>query len=316
MLYDGWPRAVGLAAGALLDAAVADPRRGHPVAAFGRLAAAAERRLYADRRSAGVVYAAGLVAGAAGLGAAVQRVTGGRPVATAAATAAATWAVLGGTSLRREAAAMQALLAADDLPGARRRLAHLCGRDAAELDPPELARAAVESVAENTADAVVGPLVWGAVAGLPGLLAYRAANTLDAMVGHRSDRYRRFGWAAARLDDLLTLLPARLTALLAVAAAPLVGGRPAGAWRVLRRDGSRHPSPNAGPVEAAFAGALGCTLGGPLRYAGRLEDRPRLGAGPAPAVGDLPRSARLSGAVQAAALLACAGLAARPRPSR
>lgn len=196
---------------------------------------------------------------------------------------------------------MHALLSDGELDGARNRLSYLCGRDPAALDVAGLARATVESVAENTSDAVVGPLFWGAIAGVPGLLAYRAVNTLDAMVGHRSERYLHFGWAAARLDDLANLGPSRLTAVLAVALAPVVDGRPRGAWRAWRQDGHKHPSPNAGPVEAAFAGALGRTLGGRLSYAGRVEDRPLLGDGPAPSVGDIPRAARLSAAVSLAA---------------
>ena len=227
-------------------------------------------------------------------------------------TAASTWAVVGGTTLRREAATMRRLLAADDLAGARQRLSHLCGRDPSALDQAGLARATVESVAENTADAVVGPLLWGAVAGVPGLLAYRAVNTLDAMVGHRSDRYARFGWASARLDDLANLAPARLTAALTVALAPVVGGRPRSALRAWRRDGGKHPSPNAGPVEAAFAGALGRTLGGTLTYGTRVEDRPLLGDGPAPDVDDIARAARLSLAVSlGAGCLAVAGRSLR-----
>jgi adenosylcobinamide-phosphate synthase len=222
-------------------------------------------------------------------------------------TALVTWAVVGGTTLRREADQMSRLLAADDLDQARRRLSHLCGRDPAELDAAGLARATVESVAENTSDAMVAPLVWGALAGVPGLLAYRAVNTLDAMVGHRSERHLRFGWAAARLDDGVNLLPARLTALLAVVLAPVVGGRPRAALRVWRRDGHKHPSPNAGPVEAAFAGALGRTLGGRLSYAGRVEERPLLGDGPSPDVADVARAARLSGAVAGAAAALAVG---------
>jgi adenosylcobinamide-phosphate synthase len=169
------------------------------------------------------------------------------------------------------------------------------------MQAPELARATVESVAENTSDAVVGPLVWGALAGVPGLVAYRAVNTLDAMVGHHSPRYERFGWAAARLDDLANLVPARLTAALATALAPVVGGRPSEARRVWRRDGRKHPSPNAGPVEAAFAGALGRTLGGRVAYGGRTEDRPLMGNGPAPGVEDVVPAVRLSAAVGLAA---------------
>ena len=146
-----------------------------------------------------------------------------------------------------------------------------------------MARAGVESLAENTSDAVVAPLFWGAVAGLPGLLGYRAVNTLDAMVGYRSARYARFGRVAARVDDVANLVPARLTAALTVLLAPLVGGRPADALRAWRRDASGHPSPNAGPVEATAAGALGLRLGGRTEYAYGVEDRPSLGDGRAPA---------------------------------
>ncbi len=295
-----WPSAVGLASGLGLDALLADPRRGHPVAAFGTLAGATERVVHRDSRAVGAAYALALTGGTALVGARLSRVVR-RPGGRAALMALATWSVVGGTSLRREAAAMHALLEAEDLEGARTRLSHLCGRDPSQLDVAGLARATVESVAENTSDAVVGPLVWGAVAGVPGLLAYRAVNTLDAMVGHRSPRYARFGWAAARLDDLANLAPARLTAGLAVLLAPLVGGRPSAAAKAWRRDGHKHPSPNAGPVEAAFAGALGRTLGGRLAYSARVEDRPLLGDGPAPTVDDILRAARLSAAVSAAA---------------
>jgi adenosylcobinamide-phosphate synthase len=290
-----WPTAVGLG----LDAVLGDPRQAHPVAAFGSLAAGAERLGYKDSRAVGAAYALGLTAAAVGFG----RWAGRWPWATA----VATWAVVGGTTLRREASEMHRLLDTGDLAGARERLPHLCGRDPSALDVPGLARATVESVAENTSDAVVAPLFWGVVAGPPGLLGYRAVNTLDAMVGHRSERYERFGWAAARLDDAANWGPARITAGLTVALAPVVGGRPGSAWRAWRRDGGKHPSPNAGPVEAAFAGALGRTLGGRLAYGNRVEDRALLGNGPAPRVGDIPRAARLSAAVSAAAgLLAVA----------
>lgn len=304
-----WPTALGLAGGIGLDALLGDPRRGHPVAAFGTVAAAAERAVHCDSRAVGTAYAGALALLAAGAGWGLTRATR-TPLQRAMVTAAATWAVVGGTTLRREAAAMRGLLEAGDVDGARSRLSHLCGRDPATLDEAGLARATVESVAENTSDAVVGPLVWGAVGGVPGLLAYRAVNTLDAMVGHRSARYARFGWAAARLDDVANLVPARLTAVLAVALAPVVGGRPRVVLRVWRRDGGKHPSPNAGPVEAAFAGALGRTLGGPLRYGTQpAEERPLLGNGPAPDVADIARTARLSAAVS----LAAGGLAVAVR---
>ncbi|MFN3603048.1 MAG: cobalamin biosynthesis protein, partial [Dietzia sp.] len=175
--------------------------------------------LYADSRAAGAAYTLALVGGTAAVGAAAGRVggrSGGRWALEALGVAAATYVVLGGTSLVREGDAMARALEGGDLPAARRRLSHLCARDATGLGPDELARATVESVAENTSDAVVAPLWWGALLGVPGLLAYRAANTLDAMVGYRSPRYARFGWAAARLDDLLNLVPARVAALLVV----------------------------------------------------------------------------------------------------
>jgi adenosylcobinamide-phosphate synthase len=181
------------------------------------------------------------------------------------------------------------------------------------LDESELARATVESVAENSSDAEVAPLVWGAVAGLPGLVGYRAVNTLDAMVGHRSDRYRRFGTAAARLDDVANLVPARLTAALTVLAARPLGGSWRGALRTWLRDGGRHPSPNSGRCEAAMAGALGVRLGGPNVYAGRVEVRPTLGDGRTVKPDDIHAAVRISRAVGLAALVLTAGHAlARP----
>ena len=195
------PTALGLALGAAADLLLADPRHGHPVAGFGTAALALERRTWRDSRAAGAAYALVLTGAAAALGTAVDRGTRRRPVARTLGTAAVTWTVLGGTSLGRAATTMQQALAAGDLPAARAALPALAGRDPDGLSERELARATVESVAENTSDAAVAPLFWGAVAGVPGLLAYRAVNTLDAMVGHRSPRYERFGWAAARLDD-------------------------------------------------------------------------------------------------------------------
>jgi len=291
------PIAAGLVLGAAADLLLADPRRGHPVAGFGSLAAGLERWIWRDDRATGVAYAGGLVAAAAGLGVALDRVTRRRPVVRAGVTAVVTWTVLGGTSLGRAAGVLERHLADGDLDGARAALPTLAGRDPGGLDEPELARATIESVAENTADAAVGPLLWGAVAGLPGLLAYRAANTLDAMVGHRSPRYERFGWAAARTDDVLGWLPARLTAALTVVCAPLVGGDARGALRTWRRDGAAHPSPNAGRCEAATAGALGVRLGGRNVYGSRVEERPVLGDGRAPGAGDIDRAVRLSRAV-------------------
>ncbi|MGX1774760.1 cobalamin biosynthesis protein [Nocardia brasiliensis] len=298
--------ALGLVLGFVLDRVLGDPRRWHPVAGFGTAAAALESVTYADRRAAGVVHEVALVGSVVGLGLGVRR--GGWPV-----TALATWTVLGGRSLARTGGEMAERLEAGDMVGARALLPSLCGRDPEVLDADGLARAALESIAENTSDATVAPLVWGALAGVPGLLGYRAINTLDAMIGYRNDRYRNFGWAAARTDDLANLLPARLTGLLTAALAPLVGGRPAAALRAWRRDAAQHPSPNAGVVEASTAGALGIRLGGRTEYPHGVENRPTLGTGPAPTIADLHRAVRLSEAVQAAAvaLVACAALARR-----
>lgn len=297
------PRAGALLAGHLLDRALADPQRGHPVAGFGRLAARAEQKLWADSRPRGAAFTAVCV-GAPVLAATAAGRIPGRTVLLA----ATTWSVLGGTSLARAGGAVADALDAGDLDGARALLPTLCGRDPAGLDEKALARAALESVAENTADAVVAPLLWGGVAGLPGLVGYRAVNTLDAMVGHHSPRHERFGWASARLDDAANVVPARVTAVLTAALAPVVGGSPRRTVAVVLRDGGRHPSPNAGRCEAAFAGALDVTLGGPLSYAGRPEVRGPHGDGPEPGVADLRRAVRLSRAIgTAAALLAAAG---------
>ena len=299
----GVSRALGLVLGHLADRRLGDPRRGHPVEIFGSAAAALERRTYADSRARGLLHLALLAGTAAGGGLGLELRTRDHPVVHTLVTAAAAWTVLGGTSLAREAQAVHDLLAADDLPGARQRLTHLVGRDTSVLDEAEVSRAVVESVAENTSDAVVAPLVWGALLGVPGLLGYRAANTLDAMVGHRGERYGRFGWASARFDDLLNLPGARLSGLLAAALAPTVGGRPSAALHAWRRDARRHPSPNAGVVEAAFAGALGVRLGGRNHYAHGTEDRVVLGDGPPPERADIGRAVKLADAVGTGAVV-------------
>jgi adenosylcobinamide-phosphate synthase len=310
-------RAVGLLVGAAVDRIFGDPRRFHPVAGFGAVAANLERRDHRDSRAVGAVHVAVLVGGAVALGIVIEKCSGKAPFAVRVGTTAlATFAVLGGRSLQREALTISQQLTARDLSAARSQITHLVGRDPSNLDAAQIIRATVESVAENTADAVVSPLFWGAVAGIPGLLGYRAANTLDAMIGHRSARYLNFGWAAARFDDLLNFLPARACVALVALCAPGVGGRAGNAVRSARRDGPHHPSPNAGPVEAAFAGALDRTLGGLNVYEGRVEDRGTLGDGPRPDLVDIRRVARLSAQVSAAAAVLAAGLARRPRSGR
>ncbi|MBX9393514.1 cobalamin biosynthesis protein [Streptomyces sp. TRM72054] len=302
--------AYGAAAGLLGDLILGDPRRGHPVAAFGRAAAAVERVLWRDHRAWGAAHTAVCAGGAVALGVLARRVVRSSPAASVALTGLATWAVVGGTSLAREARAVGRALEAGDVEGARARLPHLCGRDPQALDADGIARAVVESVAENTSDAVVGALVWGAVGGVPGLVGFRAVNTLDAMVGHKSPRYRRYGWASARLDDLAGWPGARLTAVLAA----LAGPDPRAAVRAWREDADKHPSPNAGPVEASFAGALGVRLGGTLSYGGRIEHRPVLnGRGRTVGVGDIERAVRLSRRVGWLALGVCAGAGASAR---
>lgn len=300
-------RALGIALGFAADRVLRDPRRGHPVAGFGTVAAALERRAHRDSRAAGAAYTAALVGGVAGAAWLLGKAVPAR--GETALVAAATWVALGGSSLVRVGEDMASALEGGGVGQARALLPSLCGRDPAVLDAQGLARAALESVAENTSDAAVAPLLWAALAGAPGVLAYRAANTLDAMVGYRSPRHLRFGWASARLDDAANYLPARLCGALTALAAPTVGGSPRAALLAWRRDAAAHPSPNAGVAEAAAAGALGVTLGGRTEYPHGVENRPTLGAGPAPAVGDLRRATRLSSAVQVGAVAVSAALA-------
>lgn len=280
----------GIAIGVVADAAFGDPRRWHPVAGFGRFAVALERRCYARSRARGAVFMALCVGTAALVGKLLGR-------AGAVGVAVATWTALGGRSLDGVGESMADALEAGDIEAARALVPSLCGRDPAALDEEGICRAAVESIAENTSDAAVAPLLAAAVAGAPGVLAYRAINTLDAMVGYRTERYREFGWASARLDDVANYLPARVAGALVV----VRGSRPRAALRAWRRDADKHPSPNAGVVESAFAGALGVTLGGPTAYRGYVEQRPVLGSGPAPGVADLRAAVRLSRQVQAGA---------------
>lgn len=301
----------GLAAGVALDYLIPDPRRGHPVAGFGQVAGALEERLYRDSESRGAIFAATSV-GLVVAGAVVAHRASGR--ARPLVMAATTWAVLGGQSLRREAAEVESRLNDGDLPAARERLTHLVGRDPSQMDEREISRAVIESVAENTCDAVVAPLFWGSVAGVPGLVGYRAVNTLDAMVGHRTARYARFGWASARLDDLANYVPARVSAGLITAVSPVVQAEPKAVLKIVRRDGRRHPSPNSGMSEAAFAGALGRQLGGTNMYAGHKEERPVLGDGPPVTPSDISRARRLAAATTAAAGAVAVGLAMVRRP--
>ncbi|MEB8327543.1 cobalamin biosynthesis protein [Dietzia kunjamensis] len=311
-------RAAGIAAGFALDRLVGDPGRFHPVAGFGRVALAVEPRLLRPgrtpnaQRAAGLMFTGVLVGGTAATVTVVCRLAGRNLAAAVVWDAAVVWSCLGGSSLLEVARRQGDLLARGDHEGSRDLLPWLCGRDPAALGPEDLARAVVESVAENTSDAAVATLFWAAVAGSPGAAVHRATNTLDAMVGHRSERYRHFGTAAARLDDVLGFLPARGAGALGVVCAPTVGGSPAGALRAWLRDARAHPSPNAGVVEAVCAGALGVRLGGPTPYPYGVEDRAVLGDGRSVRADDIRRAVLLHDRVQlATAALAVLGVVVR-----
>ncbi len=183
-------------------------------------------------------------------------------------------------SLHRHVAAVASALEAEDLDAGRNAVSHIVGRDTAVLDAPGVARAAIESLAENFSDAVVAPVLWLAIAGLPGVAVYKAINTADSMIGHRTERHAAFGWAAARLDDLVNLPASRLAALLLIAAAALgKGASSIQAWNTVWLDAPRHRSPNAGYPEAAMAGALGLSLAGPRIYGGVRVDDAVMGGG-------------------------------------
>ncbi len=267
----------------VLDAALGWPDRlyrmiGHPVTWIGGLIAALETRWNrgeaARRRTMGR-FCVAVVLAATALPALILQLALPGGVAGILAGAILAWPWVAGRSLYDHVTAVATPLSAGDLLAARAAVAMIVGRDPAALDGAGVARAATESLAENASDGVVAPLFWGVVAGLPGLVAYKAVNTLDSMIGHRTDRYEDFGKAAARLDDLLNLIPARLTGLLFT----LVSGRPATALRVMMRDAGHHRSPNAGWPEAAMAGALGIRLSGPRLYGDRMAEEPWVNAG-------------------------------------
>ena len=318
-------RALGTALGFAADAAFADPGRWHPVAGFGGCAAALEQVLLPDTgldgetgldgsdtgtrsetgiRARGIVFTGVLIGGAAIAAGAAEALVARRPALRVAVTAITVWSCLGGTSLLRVAERHAVLLERGEVAASRELLPWLCGRDPSALEAGDLARAVVESVAENTSDAAVATLFWAAVAGPAGAAAHRAANTLDAMVGHRSSRYVDFGWASARLDDVLGWPAARLAATLTAALSPVVGGGPSAVLGTWRRDARAHPSPNAGVIEAACAGALGVQLGGRTPYPYGVETRPGLGRGPAPRPHDVRRAVRLMRYTQVAAAIA------------
>lgn len=295
--------ALAAAVGVGLDELIGEPPYPrHPVALFGSTMARVEQLTYADQRLAGAVHLSIGVGLALGAGGIATRLLG-----RGAATAAAVAVCAAGRMLDTEALAVRDLLRAGQLPEARVRVRSLVGRDTGHLGTEELCRAVIESVAENLVDAVVAPLWWGALAGPAGALGHRAVNTLDAMVGHRNERYRRFGWATARADDLANYVPARLAALAVAVVNP---GRLGRVHRVVRRDAARHPSPNGGVVEAAFAAALGVTLGGANRYGDTVEHRGTLGDGGAPCIDDITRAVHLRRRATLALVLTAATLGA------
>lgn len=285
--------AAGILIGYAADRRWADPQRYHPVAGFGQWAMACQQRLYRPTKGAGSIYLGATVAPWVAGAAIAQR---GPFPARMATTAVLTWACLGGRSLEREANAVYEHLRADDLPAARARIASLVGRDTSNATSDDLARAVVESLAENQSDAVAATLVWAALAGPWGAVLHRCVNTLDAMVGYRSERFAQFGWASAKTDDVLNWLPARVSTVVTFAVAAVTEG-PRGAKRVVetvRRDAGHHPSPNAGLVEAAAAAILEVRLGGVNSYGGQVQNRGFLGDGRAVSSADIPAAIALT----------------------
>jgi adenosylcobinamide-phosphate synthase len=279
--------ALAASAGLVLDRLLGEPpTRWHPVAWFGTTMNAVETRWWVNDRRRGVAYAATGIAVGLAPALLLRRVVG-PPIATIVASGLTIAAAM----LEREAHAVAHHLAADDIASARTQVGRLVGRTTGDLETTEVSRAVIETVAENTVDAVTATVFWATVAGAPGALMHRSINTMDAMVGHRSERHQRFGWASARLDDFSNWAPARLTALAVIVAAP---NRAGAIVRTVRRDAHRHPSPNGGVVEAAFAAALGVRLGGTNVYGDVVDDRGILGDGRPPIPTDIERATALA----------------------
>ncbi|MCE5263601.1 MAG: adenosylcobinamide-phosphate synthase CbiB [Deltaproteobacteria bacterium] len=266
----------------LLDLVVGDPRwLPHPVRLIGRLIAALEgpaRRAIPNARTAGGVTAIVVILAAA-LGTALLTGATGRihPWLGDAVSILLLYVTFAARDLADHSSAVWQALEAGDLPEARRLVSWLVGRDTERLTEPKIVRAAVESVAENTVDGIIAPLFFAVIGGPAAAMAYKAASTLDSMIGYRNERYIDFGRTAAKIDDGLNWLPARLSAPIIAAAAAFTGQRAADAWRIAERDGQKHISPNAGIAEAAFAGALGICLGGVMERRGEPVELPTLG---------------------------------------
>ncbi len=269
----------------LLDRLLGEPPRWHPLVGFGWLAQRVEASLYGASRLRGTIAVSLLVGGLAFAAFLAHRSLGSWAWLL---DVALLYLAIGAASLGEHAEAVRRGLDIGDLDAARRSVGRMVSRDTVDMDETAVVRATLESVLENGCDAVFGALFWFFVAGAPGVVAYRLANTLDAMWGYKTERYSHFGWAAARLDDLLNWIPARLTAF-----TYLLLGRAGSAWRCWRSQAANWESPNAGPVMAAGAGALAVKLGGPAVYHGCLEIRPSLGEGRAPEAADITRATAL-----------------------
>ena len=281
------PFEIGVLAGLAFDEVFGEPPTElHPVAWLGTALSRLEERTYRRTRTAGLIHLGVAVGASVVLTQLTDRLIGRRST-----TALTIGIASSGRMLRDVASSVGAELKAGDIPKARVSVRALVGRNPTELDEEEIVRAVVESVAENTVDAATSTLFWAAVAGPVGVVVHRTVNTLDAMIGHRSDRYQEFGWASAKADDALNWLPARLTVLAVALVDPT---RSAHILRTVARDGHRHPSPNGGVIEAAFAAALGVTLGGTNSYGSITEVRGPLGEGPNPSVDDVDRATSLS----------------------
>lgn len=272
----------------------------HPVRLIGNVIGAAERKLNRARRGdtdrllRGGALLLAMVAGAAAIGAGVTFLSHAAPKFWLI-ELFLTASLIAQRGLYDHVRAVKHALETGGTETGRRAVAHIVGRDTASLDGHGVARAAIESCAENFGDAVIGPVFWYVLLGFPGLLVYKTVNTLDSMIGHRSERYRAFGKASARFDDLLNLVPARLSGLLlSLAAAFVPRGRPGRALRIMLRDAGHHRSPNSGWPEAAMAGALGVRVSGPRIYADRIADEPFVNAAcPDPTPADLRRGLAL-----------------------
>ncbi len=277
-MMDAWPLILLAVA---VDLVLGDPRRfPHPVRGMGWMAARLEGPLrgnVANTRAAGVLAVLLVLGTSAGLAAGLILLARlAHPAAGVLMSILILYSTFAARDLYGHSRNVCSALEGGNLTLARERVAMIVGRDTKDLDSSEIARATVETVAENTVDGLTAPLFYAVIGGPVLAVAYKAASTLDSMFGYRNERYRDFGRAAARLDDAAAYVPARLTACIVPIAAILLGFNGKASWRMYRRDGRKHPSPNAGLCEAAFAGALGVRLGGPSRYGGVPSDKPSL----------------------------------------